>query len=42
MIKEFMKKVYIVSLFHESFGVTGKIDMIEDNLIKVEKIKESE
>ena len=37
MIKEFMNKVCTISLFNESFGVTGKIVMIEDNWIKVEE-----
>lgn len=37
MIKEFINKVYSISLFNETFGITGKIVMAEDNWIKVEE-----
>ena len=37
MIKEFMNKVCTISLFNESFGVTGKIVSVEGNWIKVEE-----
>ncbi len=35
LIKEFMGKVCAISLFNESFGITGKIVAIEGNWIKV-------
>jgi len=37
LIKEFMGKVCSVSLFNESFGITGKIVALEDNWIKIEE-----
>ena len=35
LIKEFIGKVCNISLFNDSFGVTGKIVAVEDNWIKV-------
>lgn len=37
LIKEFIGKVCSISLFNESFGITGKITALEDNWIKVEE-----
>ncbi len=37
LIQEFMGKVCSISLFYESFGITGKIVALEDNRIKVEE-----
>ncbi len=37
LIKEFMGKVCSISLFNESFGITGRIVAMEDNWIKVEE-----
>lgn len=37
LIKEFIGKVCSISLFNESFGITGKIVALEDNWIKVEE-----
>ncbi len=37
LIKEFLGKVCSISLFNESFGITGKIVALEDNWIKVEE-----
>lgn len=37
LIKEFMGKVCSISLFNESFGVTGKIVALENNWIKIEE-----
>ena len=37
LIKEFMGKVCSISLFNESFGITGKIVALEDNWIKIEE-----
>lgn len=35
LIKEFIGKVCNISLFNDSFGVTGKIVAVEDNWIKI-------
>ncbi len=37
LIQEFMGKVCSISLFNESFGITGKIVALEDNWIKIEE-----
>ena len=37
LIKEFMGKVCSISLFNESFGITGKIVALENNWIKIEE-----
>jgi len=37
LIKEFIGKVCSISLFNESFGITGKIVALEDNWIKIEE-----
>lgn len=37
LIKDFIGKVCSISLFNESFGITGKIVALEDNWIKVEE-----
>ncbi len=37
LIKEFIGKVCTVSLFNDSFGVTGKIVSVEGNWLKVEE-----
>lgn len=37
LIKEFIGKVCSISLFNESFGITGKIVGLEGNWIKVEE-----
>ena len=37
LIKEFMGKVCSISLFNESFGITGRIVALEENWIKVEE-----
>ena len=36
MMREFINKVCSISLFNNSFGLTGKIVMVEENWIKVE------
>lgn len=35
LMKEFIGKVCTITLFNESFGITGKIESIEENWIKV-------
>ncbi len=35
LMMEFIGKVCSISLFNESFGITGKIDSVEENWIKV-------
>ena len=37
LIKEFMGKVCAITLFNESFGITGKIVSVEGNWIKFEE-----
>lgn len=37
LIKEFIGKVCAITLFNESFGVTGKVIAIEGNWLKVEE-----
>ena len=37
LMKEFIGKVCAISLFNESFGITGKIVELENNWIKVEE-----
>lgn len=37
LMKEFIGKVCAITLFNESFGITGKIISIEGNWIKVEE-----
>lgn len=37
LIKEFIGKVCGITLFNESFGITGKIVSVEGNWIKVEE-----
>lgn len=37
MIKEFIGKVCCISLFNESFGITGKIISVEENWLKVQE-----
>lgn len=37
MMKEFIGKVCSISLFNETFGITGKIVSLEDNWLKVEE-----
>ena len=37
LMKEFIGKVCSITLFNESFGITGKIEKIEDNWIKVKE-----
>lgn len=39
MIKEFIGKECIISLFNEAMAVQGKIVALEDNWIKVEEKK---
>lgn len=41
LIKEFIGKVCSISLFNESFGVTGKIVAVEENWIKVEPYRDN-
>lgn len=37
LMKEFVGKVCSISLFNESFGIVGKIVLVEDNWMKVEE-----
>jgi len=37
LMKEFIGKVCAITLFNESFGISGKIIAIEENWIKVEE-----
>lgn len=37
LMKEFIGKVCAITLFNESFGITGKITTVEGNWIKVEE-----
>lgn len=37
LIKEFIGKVCGITLFNETFGVTGKIVSVEGNWIKIEE-----
>ena len=36
-MKEFVGKVCSISLFNETFGIVGKIILVEDNWMKVEE-----
>lgn len=37
LMKEFLGKVCIITLFNETFGVQGKIVALENNWVKVEE-----
>lgn len=37
MIKDFIGKTCSISLFNETFGITGKIQAVEDNWLKVQE-----
>lgn len=37
LMKEFIGKVCIITLFNETFGVQGKIVALENNWVKVEE-----
>lgn len=37
LMKEFIGKVCSITLFNESFGITGKIESMEGNWIKVQE-----
>lgn len=37
LMKEFIGKVCIITLFNEAFGIQGKIIALEDNWIKIEE-----
>ncbi len=39
LIKECIGKVCAVSLFNETFGITGKIVCVEDNWLKIQENK---